>query len=169
MAFVFFCTHPINKHIVIIVISAIKNNYPFALELAVYSNEIIKEVTEVNLSEDDIGFIALHFAAALERFKGNSKKNRKDVIIVCQNGVGTSLLLKVRLEGRFKEKVNIVDIIPKYEFNEDVLNSSDLIVSTVPLGVNSNKIVYVKSLLDSDEINLIDDKLYGNSLNSNLI
>lgn len=150
-------------------LSAIKNNYPFALELAVYSNEIIKEVIEVNLSEDDIGFIALHFAAAIERSEIYGKKNRKNVIIVCENGVGTSLLLKVRLEGRFKEKINIVYIIPKYEFNEEVLNNSDLIISTVPLGVNSNKIVYVKSLLDSDEINLIDDMLYGNSLNSNLI
>lgn len=148
---------------------AIKNNYPFALELAVYSNEIIKEVIGVNLSEDDIGFIALHFAAAIERFKENAKKNKKDVIIVCETGIGTSLLLKVRLEGRFKERIDIVETIPKYEFNENVLNNSDLIISTVPLGVDSSKIVYVKSLLDSDEINLIDEKLNGNSLSGNLL
>jgi lichenan operon transcriptional antiterminator len=148
---------------------AIKNNYPFALELAVYSNEVIKEVVGANLSEDDIGFIALHFAAAVERFEGNVKKNRKDVIIVCETGIGTSLLLKVRLESKFKERINILDTIPNYEFNEDVLNNSDLVISTIPLGVDSNKIVYVKSLLDSDEINLIDDKLNGNSLNGNLL
>ena len=38
-------------------------------------------------------------------------------MIVCENGVGTSLLLKVKLEAKFKDRINIIDTIPKYEFN----------------------------------------------------
>lgn len=148
-------------------LGAIKNNYPFSLELSVYSNEIIKEVIGCDLSEDDIGFIALHFAAAIERYEGNCDKDKKNIVIVCENGVGTSLLLKVKLEVKFKDRINIIDTIPKYEFNEDVLNSYDLIISTINLEVECNKVVYIKSLLDNDEINLIDNKLSGNSLSSN--
>lgn len=44
-------------------LSFIKNNYPFALELAVLANSIIKWKEGFDLTEDDIGFIALHFAA----------------------------------------------------------------------------------------------------------
>lgn len=150
-------------------LNAIKNNYPFALELSVYSNEIIKEVIECNLSEDDIGFIALHFAAAIERYEGNCNRNKKNVIIVCENGVGTSLLIKVKLEMKFKDRINIIDTIPKYEFTDEVLNAYDLIISTINLEIESSKIVYIKSLLDYEEINLIDNKLSGNLLSSNTL
>lgn len=147
----------------------IKNNYLFVLEFVVYLNEIIKEVIGVNLSEDDIGFIVLYFVVVIERFKENVKKNKKDVIIVCEIGIGILFLLKVRLEGRFKERIDIVEIIFKYEFNENVLNNFDLIIFIVFLGVDFSKIVYVKSFLDSDEINLIDEKFNGNLLSGNFL
>ena len=150
-------------------LSAIKNNYPFALELSVYSNEIIKEAIGCDLKEDDIGFIALHFAAAIERLKDNLNKNKKNVMIVCENGVGTSLLLKVKLEAKFKDRINIIDTIPKYEFNEEILNSYDLIISTINLKSDSEKIIYVKSLLDNGEIAFIEDKFNGNSLGNNVL
>ena len=76
-------------------------------------------------------------------------------MIVCENGVGTSLLLKVKLEAKFKDRINIIDTIPKYEFNEEILNSYDLIISTINLKGDSEKIIYVKSLLDNGEIAFI--------------
>lgn len=45
----------------------IKNNYPFAFEIGVLSNKIIKEQHGIDLSEDDIGYLSLHFAASIER------------------------------------------------------------------------------------------------------
>ena len=80
-------------------LSIIKNNYPFAFEIGVLANKIIKKSIGISLSEDDIGFLTLHFAASLERIKGNKGKVKR-VILVCTTGVGTSLLLKVKLEDR---------------------------------------------------------------------
>lgn len=137
----------------------IKNNYPFAFELGVLANNIIKKEQGVHLSEDDIGFLSLHFAASLERLKVHKIENVKKVIIVCTTGVGTSLLLKVKLEQYFKGRLSIVDTMPWYEFKEGQLQDIDFIITTVPLEIKSKKVVYIKNLLDKDEIKKIEDNL----------
>ncbi|MCY6959876.1 BglG family transcription antiterminator [Clostridium brassicae] len=148
-------------------LSLIKNNYPLALELAVLANSIIKRKEGFDLTEDDIGFIALHFAAALERVKYKNKTTVKNAIIVCTTGVGTSLLLKVKLKTHFKDRLNIVDTIPWYEFNDNILNKVDLIISTIPLENKCDKVIHIKRLLDDEEIKMMEDKLYNNNLNKN--
>lgn len=142
-----------------IMLTTIKNNYPFAFELGVLANKIIERNTKLSLSEDDVGFLTLHFAASLERLKGN-QVTKKKVIIVCTTGVGTSLLLKIKLERRFRDNLDIVDTIPWYEFSERLLNDVDLIISTIQLDINSNKVVIIKNLLDKDEIKLIEEAIF---------
>lgn len=150
-------------------LSTIKNNYPFAFEIGVLANKIIKKSIGISLSEDDIGFLTLHFAASLERIKRNKGKVKR-VILVCTTGVGTSLLLKVKLEDRFKDKLEIVDTIPWYEFNKNLFENIDLIITTIPLDIESKKVITVKNLLDKDEVKLIEENLYNtNSSNKNIL
>ncbi|GAA0083635.1 BglG family transcription antiterminator [Clostridium sp. MB05] len=144
-------------------LSTIKNNYPFAFELGVLANKIISKSIGISLSEDDIGFLTLHFAASLERMKGKKGKVKR-VILVCTTGVGTSLLLKVKLGDRFKDKLDIVDTIPWYEFNENLFENVDLIITTIPLGIESKKVIYVKNLLDKNEVKLIEESIYNTNL-----
>ncbi|MDZ4957361.1 hypothetical protein GNF51_16625, partial [Clostridium perfringens] len=94
-------------------------------------NRTINRSIGISLSEDDIGFLTLHFAASLERIKGNKGKVKR-VILVCTTGVGTSLLLKVKLEDKVKDRLDIVDTFPWYEFNERLLENIDLINTTIP-------------------------------------
>ncbi|GAB6168331.1 transcriptional regulator LicR [Clostridium carnis] len=145
----------------------IKNKYPFSFELGVLANEIIRREANVTLSENDIGFLALHFAASLEIIKEINKNTIKKAIIVCTTGVGTSLLLKVKLEAKFKGRLIISDTIPWYEFKDDFLENVDFIITTVPLNIESNKVIHIKNLLDKDEVSLIEDKLDSTSLKEN--
>ncbi|MGL5151820.1 MAG: BglG family transcription antiterminator [Clostridium sp.] len=140
-------------------LSTIKSNYPFAFEIGIFSNEIIKREKGISLSEEDIGFLALHFEASLERNK--CSKDRKRAIVVCTTGLGTSLLIKIKLESHFRNRLIVEDTIPWYEFNEELLNKYDLIISTVPLNNHSDKVINIKNLLDKKEINLIEDRIDG--------
>lgn len=149
-------------------LSVIKGNYPFAFEIGILSNEIIKREKGVALSEDDIGFLALHFEASLERNKAENGVKR--VIVVCTTGLGTSLLLKVKLESAFKNKLKVIDTIPWYEFKEESLEEIDFVLSTIPLKVDSSKVIYIKNLLDKNEIRLIEERLErGDSSKKSLI
>lgn len=145
----------------------IKNNYPFAFEIGVLSNKIIRSQYGLNLSEDDIGYLSLHFAASIERLKEQEIGSVKKVIIVCTTGVGTSLLIKVKLEHHFKGRLIIVDTIPWYEFNECLLQSVDFIITTIPLPGECKKVIHVKNLLDDDEIKRIEGNLENNTYKEN--
>lgn len=70
-------------------LDSIKNMYPLAFELAVIAGEIIEENFQFRTQENEIGFLAMHFGAALERKGLNEKKPRKKAIIVCYAGVAT--------------------------------------------------------------------------------
>ncbi|KFN92052.1 BglG family transcription antiterminator [Tetragenococcus muriaticus PMC-11-5] len=60
-------------------LNQIKNKYPFSYEIALtIGAQVIKETLGITIDENEIGYIALHFEAALER-KGKSAKNKKDV------------------------------------------------------------------------------------------
>lgn len=148
-------------------LSIIKNNYPFAFEIGVLSNNIIRNQYGINLSEADIGFLSLHFAASIERLKELDIGEVKRAIIVCTTGVGTSLLLKVKIERYFKERLKVVETIPWYEFNDEILKNVDFIITTVPLNVESEKVIHVKNLLDNNELKLIEKKLQSNNYKEN--
>lgn len=148
-------------------LTIIKNNYPFAFEIGVLSNNIIKTKYGLDLTEADIGFLSLHFAASIERLKEQEIGTVKRVIIVCTTGVGTSLLLKVKLERHFKERLKIVDTIPWYEFNNEILENVDFIITTVPLDGELNKIIHIKNLLDDNELKIIEENLKSNSYKEN--
>lgn len=150
-------------------LKTIKNNYPFAFEMGILASRVINNYIGVNLSEDDIGFVALHFAASLERLKDKDEVKIKRVMLVCTTGVGTSLLLKVKLETKFKDRIAIIDTIPWYEFKEDMINNIDFIITTIPLEVDSKKVIHIKNLLDENEEKLIEDTINIKTTNTNMM
>lgn len=52
-------------------LAAIKEHYPLAFEAGIIAGMVIKEQTDIDIHENEIGYLALHFGAAIER------KNRK--------------------------------------------------------------------------------------------
>ncbi|MGL5381006.1 BglG family transcription antiterminator [Clostridium sp.] len=147
-------------------IKTIKNNYLLAFEMGVLLNDILKESLNMDLGEDEIGFISLHFAAALERLKEKQERIKK-AIVVCTTGVGTSLLLKIKIQKHFKDKIKIIDTIPWYDFKEELLNNIDIVLSTVPLELKSKKVVFIKNLLDFNDIKNIEKNLKSFNLDQN--
>lgn len=150
-------------------LGVIKNNYPFAVELALLTNTVLEEEIAITLTEDDIGFVALHFAAALTRKKEQQDETVKKVVIICTTGMGTSLLLKVKLESYFKQRVHIIDTISAYEWNDKNMESVDLIVTTIDLNLQDDRVVCVKGLLNKDDMKRIEDKIRINPKRSQLL
>ncbi|MCV5526761.1 hypothetical protein OFN18_32365, partial [Escherichia coli] len=68
-------------------------------------NQVFKTWGENAVSEDEVGYLTVHFQAAMER-----QIARKRVLLVCATGIGTSHLLKSRILRAFPEWT-IVDVI----------------------------------------------------------
>lgn len=113
-------------------LNEIKSEYH---ELYQYLSTITNEIEEKNeintISEDEIGFIAIYFAKHLEINKYNKK-----IIIICSSGIGTSELLRVKVNNAFPD-IEIVKVLPYRTFlkNLDKYQEIDLILTTVEFKV----------------------------------
>lgn len=138
------------------IVEEIKNTYSFAFELSTIIAPIVKSVTDLNISDTEIAYVAIHLAVVLD--KHTLKKN---IAIVCGSGLGSAQLLMNRLNSFFANKVNIVGCIPIYQFDhlknrKDV----DLIISTIPIQFESEiPIIQISPLFSQQDINELNNVL----------
>ncbi|GGE31219.1 transcriptional regulator ManR [Pullulanibacillus camelliae] len=110
---------------------------------------------DVEMPEDEIGYLTLHFQAALERIN-KSQMQRVSSLIVCTTGTGTSQLLAAKCQASFPE-LDIKDTVSIYELRQAIqFYKPDLIISTVPIEKPSTEMLVVSPLLKEAEIKLID-------------
>lgn len=134
-----------------------KNNYPFAFELAVKASEIVESVFEIKTNENEIGLLAIHFGAALERKGLNEKKQTFDAVIVCATGMATAMLLKERVKQCFQNRIRIVKTCPLYELDQELIDAVDIVLTSVPCEeFHSDKILQIQLLLDDSDVTRIE-------------
>lgn len=121
-----------NKNKIIIVnnlLGEIKKEYP---ELFSAVNELssylAKKYSLNSISDDETGFNMLYFAKDFEMLR-----TKKRVIIMCSSGVGTSELLKVKVQRNFPD-LDIVDVVSVNQFKNKYTERKvkvDFIISTI--------------------------------------
>lgn len=131
----------------------IKNEYTSIFGAAWACSSIFEKKLGVAINEDEVGYIAMHLAVAVGR-----QSNMIKTIIVCSSGIGTSQLIKNRLEKSFKE-LDIAACLPLNCLSEELMNEADLIISTVHGIKNNPKVVYVSTLLSEKDILKIKDSI----------
>ncbi|MFP7288775.1 BglG family transcription antiterminator [Shouchella clausii] len=143
-------------------IAAIKINYPFAFEAAVIAGRTIEREMNIKIDENELGYLALHFGAAMER-RGLTSKLKK-CLIVCATGVGSAQLLYYKLSTLFEKELKIVGTSEYYNLNNHSLQDIDLVISTVPIpddiGVPS---IQVSTILGRSDIEKIRNKIKKSS------
>ena len=110
------------------VLSDIKENQ-VAFFIATIASNVISNHYNTRLSEDEIGYIALHIMTAM---KYNSYQ-KKDILVVCGSGNSSAQILKSQLESRFFKQINKLDLTDVYKINQYDLDSYDFIVSSIDL------------------------------------
>lgn len=112
----------------------------------------LEEHLKMEISKEELSFLALHFKVALDK---KLKKDIKNVLVVCTYGYGSSKLLAQQLKDNFS--INIVDIIP---FNRllstlDKYNI-DLIISTIDIPKNYFfKSIKVNTILSEEDLSVL--------------
>lgn len=145
-----------------------KSIYPFAFEIAVLAGKYIEEIFQIKTKENELGFLAMHFGAALER-KGYSKQteDRKDIVIVCAAGAATATLLKECIRKRFGDKLRIVKMCALYEITQELIDKVDFVLTTVPIKqISSEKIKEINVFLTNQDIMSIESLISGEKINT---
>lgn len=134
----------------------IKIKYPFAFELGKIAKKTIEKNLNIKISEDEIENIALHIGGAIERIDKSNEKKIYKTIIVCTSGVGTSMLIKSKLENIFKNRLEITKVIPSYLIEYVNVLDIDFVISTVEVNIDNIDVIKVSPMLTDKEIKLIE-------------
>ena len=143
-------------------LSEMKEDYPALFDLV--DRGMKKIFVEDEIPEEEAGFVAMHFGAALDREQGNFPNS---VLIICPSGIGSSRILASRLEREFPQ-IRRLHNASLFDLNGIDENEFDLVVSTVPLQISEESYVQVRPLLSEEEVGRIRDHLRGKLLGGRL-
>ena len=102
---------------------------------------------DTKMNDAEIGYLTLYF----EKYKIHRQEN-KNVLLICSTGVGTSELLKVRIQQNFS---SLRQVKKNQEF---IKENVDLIFSTirVPLKIEKIPVLLISPLLTDKDIQNIN-------------
>ncbi|MDO4168315.1 MAG: PRD domain-containing protein [Lachnospiraceae bacterium] len=112
-------------------IAEIKKEYALPYEMALQATRVLTEYYQTEISEDEIGYIALVFALALE--KKDSIKNKVSILVVCNSGKNFLKLMKHQYERSFDDyldKIYVQDVFGLEKFDFSLV---DYVFTTVPI------------------------------------
>lgn len=139
-------------------LSDIRMRFPLAFAMAGEASGVLAAHYGASLSEEETGYIALAFALALDRLREEGPK--RNVLVVCASGLGTSRLLESAIRRRFGGRIDRIVPCDALHVSTADLTGIDYIFTTVPLeGEFPVPIQEIHSFLDDIDIRQIDELL----------
>lgn len=131
----------------------IKLKYPNMMAIAWSLENMFEKELKIQINEHDAGFLALYIGGAIER-----KLPVVKACIICDEGVGTSHILKEQLMRAVPELM-ITSVLSVRDIKRIKQEDCDFIISTIPLdGYRfSHDVLYIRCLLDSADIHYIEN------------
>lgn len=125
-----------------------------AIECAKILAYFLTNFYNIDINEDELGYISLHFSAAIAKSRENI--NKKNILLICASGKATAKILKYRFMHEFSKYINILDTSDYlFAMNMD-LSNYDLIISTIPINLNTNvPVIEVSAYLYKNDISKI--------------
>ncbi|MFM1564448.1 BglG family transcription antiterminator [Helcococcus ovis] len=105
----------------------IKQEYIVEFNDAIKLGGLINRYFGLKISDDEISYLAIHLASV-----SNRESNNKTAIIICNYGVGTSLIVKEKIE-KANQGVNIIGVYPSTYLDLALEIKPDYIISTIKL------------------------------------
>lgn len=144
----------VNPHI-----EEIKEIYPDIFKRCKYVGKFLEARTGYSFPEDEIGFLAAHFGAAIVRNQSaREKKRRVRIGLVCASGIGISRLMSSRLEKYFNSRISI-NTYGTDDLTPFVKANNDFFVSSISLDDEESDIVYVNPLLPESDLKNIQCRI----------
>jgi len=126
------------------ILEHVKKECPYAYNLAAHASIVLNEFYNTHVSEDEIGYFALLFQFALE--KQDYAVDKKNILVVCASGIGSSQLFIHRYRqafGKYVEQIRECTVLELEAYN---FSEIDYIFTTIPLNVSVPVPVFEVSL-----------------------
>lgn len=126
---------------------------------------VLKDGDAIDIPDDEVAYITIHFASAIERIYKDSVKI--NAVLSCPTGIGTSGFLQTRLENIFN-RINIVDRVSVVNIKDSIEKHGDvdIIISTVEIDKfikkelsKSISTIVVNPLLREEDVSRLNKKI----------
>lgn len=135
------------------ILNDIKDNQ-IAFMLATVATNPINETYKTRVCDDEIGYIALHIASAME----NNKYLKRNILVVCGSGNSSAQIMKTQIERKYKEQIDSLTLTDLSKVDLYNLDNFDFIVSSVPIKQKTDTpIVYVDVIFKQKDFMKIND------------
>lgn len=144
-------------------LNTIKQSFPLAFEATTTSVSEAAGLRDLNLSEDEMGYVALHIGAAIERRKSALRKPHR-MALVCDSRPSTTEMLAARVAALFGTGVELAwtGSLNQFQALVDVGKlDCDCLVATLPLDSCPVPYVLVDFNLPTRDIQAISRLLEG--------
>lgn len=141
-----------NMHIDNPLLDSVKKEYPMIFDQCINVSKVMKKWLGKDIPESEIGFLAVHFGAAMVRLEMSRENLRQvEMGVVCSSGIGISRLMSSKLKREFKDRANI-NVYGNKDITTSVILNTDFFVSNIPLNVQDVPVVYVNPLLNESDM-----------------
>ena len=113
------------------ILAEVKSRFSLAFSMALEASSVLAEKYGAVPSEDEVGYLALAFALALERQKTELPK--KNILVVCATGAGSARLLEYRYRQEFGAYVDKIVTCDAAHVRHVDFTNIDYVFTTVPL------------------------------------
>ena len=133
----------------------IKKHYPLAFEAGVIAGMALEEETGIEISEDEVGYLALHLGVAIKRKKSTTAPKR--CLIVCASGLGTAQLIYYKIKNRFGNRLDVVGTTEYYNLHRWDLRDIDFVISSIPISESLPvPVVEVSAVIGNPDLSRIE-------------
>lgn len=129
-------------------LDTMRTKYRELFELTRKAVQPLEQVIGRAVNDDETAFIAMHFGGWLRRQNADPIRRRK-AAIVCVNGISTSRMLRIQLEGLFPY-IDIVAVLSLREYDK-FRQPVDVVFSTVQLHRADVPVFVVNAVLSDRE------------------
>lgn len=139
--------------------------YPMIFNIAIRFSDMLKEKYDVEVTSDEAGFIATHFAVHMERERKQRFQRFNHIAVVCSSGGGSAYLIKLQIESLFSSAR--VETFSFMQMDELEQYHPDLIFTIMPLDIPiAAPQIYIKELLDDLDLMRIRQVLQYDNCNA---
>lgn len=146
----------------------VKSSYSFAYTMAAHASSVLVNYYRREISEDEVGYLALIFELVLEQTEGQVEKH--NILIVCSSGKGSSKLLLHKYQQEFGNYIDRIYVCDLLELEHFDFTKAEYIFTTVPITISvplpifeislfleKRDIVAVREVLEKGNRNFLND------------
>lgn len=142
------------------VLEDIQKNYAEIYAKCENVAKVLEENTGKKVPAEEIGFLTVHFGAAIVRLEGRNEQIRKvHVGVICSSGIGISRLMSSKLENVFKDRMELT-AYGKNDITPYVAGKTDFFISSIPMEQPDAPVIFVNPLLNDEDMDKIRRMLY---------